>query len=277
MSEASGPLAGTRVIELGAFIAGPFCGQLLADLGADVIKIEPPGSGDAMRQWGAVREDGKTLWWPVIARNKRSVTVDLRTEDGQNIVRELAADADVLIENFRPGTLEKWGLSPQLLLERNERLIVGRVSGFGQTGPYRGYRTTEIGLRAASGELYLAGQPHQPLKKGGNVSQYLGGINGFIGAMGALFQREASGEGRLVDVSSTEATAAIVGQALREQVAYDFIPGRRPLLYYRSAFGALHDPQVEATRDALGWDMPSLSGIGPLQGKPETEERGTTQ
>ena len=119
MSEASGPLAGIRVIELGAFIAGPFCGQLLADLGADVVKIEPPGGGDAMRQWGAAREDGKTLWWPVIARNKRSVTVDLRNEDGQNIVRELAADADVLIENFRPGTLEKWGLSPQLLLERN--------------------------------------------------------------------------------------------------------------------------------------------------------------
>jgi formyl-CoA transferase/succinyl-CoA--D-citramalate CoA-transferase len=227
MSEASGPLAGTRVIELGAFIAGPFCGQLLADLGADVIKIEPPGSGDAMRQWGAVREDGKTLWWPVIARNKRSVTVDLRTEDGQNIVRELAADADVLIENFRPGTLEKWGLSPQLLLERNERLIVGRVSGFGQTGPYHNRVGFGAIAEAMAGLRHLTGYPDQPPPRVGiSIGDSLAGMFTTIGILAALEARHRTGRGQVVDVGITDSVLGVLESVLSEYSATGAVRGR---------------------------------------------------
>ncbi|MEO2107128.1 MAG: CoA transferase, partial [Actinomycetota bacterium] len=130
------PLEDLRVIELGQLLAGPFCGQLLGDFGADVIKVEDPGRGDPMRQWGREKPHGKSLWWPVVARNKRSVTCDLRTDAGQDLVRKLVADADILIENFRPGTLERWGLAPEDLWTINPRLIVTRVTGFGQTGPY---------------------------------------------------------------------------------------------------------------------------------------------
>ena len=130
------PLDDIRVVELGQLLAGPFCGQLLGDFGAEVIKVEDPERGDPMRQWGRERPYGKSLWWPVVARNKKSVTADLRTEQGQDLVRRLIASADVLIENFRPGTLERWGLAPEQLWELNPGLIVTRVSGFGQTGPY---------------------------------------------------------------------------------------------------------------------------------------------
>ena len=132
----SGPLHDLRVIEMGQLLAGPFCGQLLADFGADVIKIEPPGQGDPMREWGREKAGGTSLWWPVVARGKRSVTLNLREAEGQEIVRRLVADADILIENFRPGTLERWGLAPSDLMAMNPRLIVVRVSGYGQTGPY---------------------------------------------------------------------------------------------------------------------------------------------
>src|SRR3546814_384374 len=133
-----GPLTGLRVIEMGTLIAGPFCGQLMADFGAEVIKVEPPGKGDPMRVWGRSK-DGKSLWWPVIARNKKSVTLDLRVAEGQSLLRELVAQADIVVENFRPGTLEGWGLGWDALSAINPRLIMVRMSGYGQNGPYAGH------------------------------------------------------------------------------------------------------------------------------------------
>ena len=130
------PLDDLRVVELGQLLAGPFCGQLLGDFGAEVIKVEDPVNGDPMRQWGREKPYGQSLWWPVVARNKMSVTADLRTARGQDLVRRMVAEADVLIENFRPGTLERWGLAPETLWETNPGLVVTRVTGFGQTGPY---------------------------------------------------------------------------------------------------------------------------------------------
>ncbi len=129
----AGALSDIRVIELGQLLAGPFCGQLLGDMGADVIKVEPPGAGDPMREWGLGEEK---VNWEVIARNKRSVSANLRVPQGQSLVRQLIATADVLVENFKPGTLEKWGLGPDVLLAENPRLIIARMSGYGQTGPY---------------------------------------------------------------------------------------------------------------------------------------------
>src|ERR671918_1010578 len=130
------PLEGVRVVEMGSLLAGPFCGQLLADFGAEVIKLEPPGKGDPMRLWGRHRKGGRTLWWPIIARNKKSVTLNLREEQGQDLARRLLAEADVLVENFRPGTLERWGLGPSELEAANPGLVVARVTAFGQAGPY---------------------------------------------------------------------------------------------------------------------------------------------
>ena len=133
MSENTGPLKGLRVVEMGQLIAGPFCGQLLGDMGADVVKIEPPGKGDPMRDWG---RGEYPLWWEVVARNKRVVSANLRLPEGQDLARRLIAQADILVENFRPGTLESWGLAPDRLHEQNPGLIVVRVSGYGQDGPY---------------------------------------------------------------------------------------------------------------------------------------------
>src|SRR3954463_13102490 len=130
-----GPLAGLRVIELGGMLAGPFAGRLLGDLGAEVIKVEPPGKPDSIREWGRGHVDGKSLLWPILVRNKKCITLNLREPRGQELLLELAREADVLIENFRPGTLERWNLGPERLAEENPRLIIARVSGYGQTGP----------------------------------------------------------------------------------------------------------------------------------------------
>ena len=160
-------LSDLRVIEMGQLLAGPFCGQLLADFGAEVIKIEPPGQGDPMREWGREKADGVSLWWPVVARGKQSVVIDLRTVSGQAIARELIATADILVENFRPGTLEKWGLDPIDLRQANPGLIVVRVSGYGQTGPYAqrpGYGA--IG-EAMGGLRAVIGEPDRPPSRAG--------------------------------------------------------------------------------------------------------------
>ncbi|UEM07557.1 CoA transferase (plasmid) [Skermanella rosea] len=216
----AGPLGGIKVIELGAFIAGPFCGQILADLGADVVKVEPPSGGDAMRQWGAVQRDGKSLWWPVIARNKQSVTLDLRTADGQEIVRKLAREADVLIENFRPGTLEKWNLSPEALQADNERLIVGRVSGFGQTGPYRNRAGFGAIAEAMAGLRNLAGYPDQPPPRVGvSIGDSLAGMFTAIGILAALEARHGSGRGQTVDVGITDSILGVLESVVSEYSA----------------------------------------------------------
>jgi crotonobetainyl-CoA:carnitine CoA-transferase CaiB-like acyl-CoA transferase len=209
----SGPLAGLRVVELGQLIAGPFCGQLLGDLGAEVIKVEPPGKGDPMRAWG----QGAPVWWPVIARNKKSVTLDLRTKDGQDVLRRLVEGADFLIENFRPGTLEKWGLGADALLALNPRLIVVRVSGFGQTGPYAkraGYGS--IG-EAMGGMRYLAGEPDRPPSRVGlSIGDALAATFACVGALAALEHRHGSGRGQVVDSAIYEAVLAMMESTIPE-------------------------------------------------------------
>jgi formyl-CoA transferase len=210
---ATGPLRDLRVIELGQLIAGPFCGQLLGDMGADVIKIEPPGVGDPMRDWG----QGLPVWWPVIARNKRSVTLDLREAEGQTLLKRLVAQADVLIENFRPGTLEKWGLGYDELSAQNPRLIMARVSGFGQTGPYAhraGYGS--IG-EAMGGIRHLAGDPDRPPSRVGlSIGDSLAATFACLGVLAALHHRERSGRGQVVDSAIYEAVLAMMESTIPE-------------------------------------------------------------
>ena len=186
----AGPLSGIRVIELGQVIAGPFCAQMLGDLGADVVKVEPPGKGDVLRQWGHADVTGDSLWWSVAGRNKRSITVDLRTPSGQQLVRDLVAQADILVENFRPGTLEGWGLGWEELSALRPELIMVRISGFGQTGPYArraGYAS--IG-EAMGGLRALTGYPDlPPIRVGISIGDSLTGMFGALGAVAALEAR----------------------------------------------------------------------------------------
>ena len=211
------PLEDLRVIELGQLLAGPFCGQLLGDFGADVIKVEDPGRGDPMRQWGREKPHGKSLWWPVVARNKRSVTCDLRTDAGQDLVRKLVADADILIENFRPGTLERWGLAPEDLWTINPRLIVTRVTGFGQTGPYAprpGYGS--IG-EAMGGIRHVIGDPDKPPARAGiSLGDSLAATFACLGTLVALHHRHTTGRGQVVDSAIYEAVLALMESLLPE-------------------------------------------------------------
>jgi formyl-CoA transferase len=211
------PLDDLRVIELGVLVAGPFCGQLLGDFGAEVIKVEDPGIGDPMRQWGQEKPYGTSLWWPVVARNKKSVTADLRTEAGQDIVRRLIATADVLIENFRPGTLEKWGLSPESLWEINPRLVITRVTGFGQTGPYSqraGYGS--IG-EAMGGIRYVTGEPDRPPSRAGiSLGDSLAAMFATLGTLVSLHQRDRSGRGQIVDSAIYEAVLGMMESLIPE-------------------------------------------------------------
>lgn len=220
-SASAGPLADVRVLELGQVIAGPFCGQLLADLGADVVKVEPPKVGDVLRQWGWGLDGRDSLWWRVAGRNKRSVTIDLRTESGQELVRRLAREVDIVVENFRPGTLERWGLGYDRLSADNPGLILVRVSGFGQTGPYAdqaGYAAIGEamgGLRALTG---YADRP--PTRVGISLGDSLTGLMGALGALAALHERQRSGRGQVIDASIYESVLAITEALVPEwQVA----------------------------------------------------------
>jgi len=214
---APGPLAGLRVIEMGSLLAGPFVGQLLGDFGAEIIKVEPPGVGDPMREWGRHKPQGQSLWFPVIARNKKSVTLDLRRAEGQALARELLAGADVLVENFRPGTLEKWGLGPDDLKTINPRLVVVRVSGYGQTGPYSSRAGFGSVGEAVGGLRALVGEPGgPPLRVGVTIGDMLAGTLGALGAMMALFSRLKSGEGQVVDISLYEAVLTYMESLIPE-------------------------------------------------------------
>ena len=219
-----GPLSDIRVVELGQLIAGPFCAQLFGDLGATVVKIEPPKTGDPMRQWGA---GDPPVWWEVIARNKRSVSADLRTPEGQEIARRLIAGADVLVENFRPGTLEKWHLDPADLCAANPRLIVVRVSGYGQTGPYaRRAGFGGIG-EAMGGWRALVGPPDRPPSRlGVSIGDSLAGTYGCLGALAALHEREKSGRGQIVDVSLFESVLQVMEGLIPEYVAAGHVRAR---------------------------------------------------
>jgi formyl-CoA transferase len=209
----TGPLADIRVLELGQLIAGPFCGQLLGDMGAEVIKLEPPGVGDAMRDWGR----GLPVWWSVIARNKKSATLDLRAARGQELLKDLVSRADILIENFRPGTMEKWGLGYDALAAINPRLIMVRVSGFGQTGPYAqraGYGS--IG-EAMGGIRYVAGDPDRPpVRVGLSIGDSLAATFACVGALSALHHRERTGVGQVVDSAIYEAVLAMMESTIPE-------------------------------------------------------------
>ncbi|MBA4340429.1 MAG: formyl-CoA transferase [Hyphomonas sp.] len=204
----TGPLTDLRVIELGQLIAGPFCGQIFADMGADVIKVEPPGQGDPLREWG---REGFPLWWSVVARGKRCVTANLREKQGQDIVRQLVAQADFLLENFRPGTLEKWGLGYDALKEINPRLIMIRVSGYGQTGPYAtraGYAS--VG-EAMGGLRYVMGEADRvPSRAGISLGDSLAGLYAALGALAALHHREKTGEGQMIDATIYESVLSVM-------------------------------------------------------------------
>ncbi len=224
----TGPLRGLRVVEMGQLIAGPFCGQLLGDMGADVIKIEPPGKGDPMRAWG--RGDFP-LWWEVVSRNKRCVSADLRVPRGQALARRLIARADILIENFRPGTLEGWGLSPATLHAENPGLIIVRVSGYGQTGPYaRRAGFGGIG-EAMGGWRYIVGDPDRaPSRMGISIGDALAATYGCLGALAALRHRDATGQGQVVDAALYESVL---------QVMESLIPDYQIMGYVRERSGSV--------------------------------------
>jgi crotonobetainyl-CoA:carnitine CoA-transferase CaiB-like acyl-CoA transferase len=214
-----GPMAGVRVIEMGQLLAGPFTASRLADFGAEIIKVETPGKGDPMREWGHHRWEGKALWWSTLARNKKSVTANLREERGQDLVRKLVAEADVLTENFKPGTLEKWGLSPEELHKINPGLIISRVSGYGQTGPYADRPGFASVGEAMGGMRYINGFPNQPPPRTGlSLGDTLTGMFAAQGILMALYWRDAmgGGKGQVIDTSIAESCLSMMESALPE-------------------------------------------------------------
>jgi formyl-CoA transferase len=213
----TGALADLRVLELGTLIAGPFCGQLLGDMGAEVIKIEAPGQGDPMRHWGPQERGQPSVWWPVIGRNKKSITLDLRQADGQSLFKDLCAKADVVIENFRPGTLEKWDLGYAQLAARNPRLILARVSGYGQTGPYS-QRAGYGGIGEAMGGLrYIVGEPDRPPSRVGiSLGDSLAAVHACMGTLAALHHRERTGTGQVVDAAIYESVLNMMESLVTE-------------------------------------------------------------
>ncbi|WP_432477154.1 CaiB/BaiF CoA transferase family protein [Nocardioides sp. GXQ0305] len=207
----AGPLAGVRVVEMGSLIAGPFCGQLLGDFGAEVIKLEDPASGDPMRRWQVDEASGESLWWPVIARNKRSVTVDLRTPEGQDLARRLIAESDVVVENFRPGTMERWGLGYEELSRLNPGLVMTRVTGYGQDGPYAGRAGFGSIGEAMGGLRHVTGDPASPPSRVGiSIGDSLAGTFSALGTTMALVARHRTGRGQVVDTAIYEAVLAVM-------------------------------------------------------------------
>jgi formyl-CoA transferase len=224
-SEARGPLAGLKVLEMGQLIAGPFTAKTLGDFGAEVIKIEPPGAGDPLRKWRLLK-DGTSVWWQVQSRNKRSIALDLKDSEAQAIVRRLAAESDVLIENFRPGALEGWGLGPETLLEANPRLIVLRVSGYGQTGPYRDRPGFGVVAEAMGGLRHLTAEPGRvPVRVGISLGDTLAALHGVIGILMALQERQRSGRGQVIDVALYEAVFNCMESLLPEYSAFGAVRG----------------------------------------------------
>ena len=221
-----GPLSGVRVIEMGQLVAGPFVGSRMADFGAEVIKVESPGQGDAMRHWGHHRYKGRSLWWPVLARNKKTISANLREKRGQDLVCRLVEQADVLVENFKPGTLEKWGLGPEALHAINPGLIIARVSGFGQTGPYSSRPGFASVGEAMGGLRYINGFPDQPPPRTGiSLGDSLAGMFATQGVLMALYWRDTigKGKGQVVDASITESCFAMLESALPEYDKVGFI------------------------------------------------------
>jgi len=222
-----GALSDLRVLEMGQLLAGPFCGQLLADFGAEVIKLEQPGEGDPMRQWGREKPHGKSLWWPVVARNKKSVTLNLRTPEGQEIVRDLVRRSDILIENFRPGTMERWNLGYDQLAVINPRLVMVRVTGFGQTGPYASRAGYGAIGEAMGGLRYVVGDPStQPSRMGISIGDELAAIHACMGALMAIHARERTGRGQVVDSAIYEAVLNMMESLVTEYDAAGYVRER---------------------------------------------------
>ncbi|TGN95711.1 CaiB/BaiF CoA transferase family protein [Burkholderia sp. USMB20] len=246
LSTSPAALKGVRVIEMGQLIAGPFAGKTLGEFGADVIKIEPPGAGDPLRNWRLMK-DGTSVWWQVQSRNKRSIALDLRSSEGQDIARKLIAQADVLIENFRPGTLEGWGMSYAQLAELNPGLIMLRVSGYGQTGPYRDLPGFGSIGEAMGGLRHLTGEPGRvPVRCGISIGDTLAALHGVIGVLTALYHRDANGgKGQVIDVALHEAVFNVMESLIPEYSAFGAVreaagsalPGIAPSNAYRCADG----------------------------------------
>lgn len=219
-------LHGLRIVEMGQLIAGPFAGKTLGDFGADVVKIEAPGSGDPLRNWRMI-QDGTSVWWQVQSRNKRSIALDLRQKDGQDIARQLIAEADVLIENFRPGTLEGWGMSYEELAKTNPGLIMLRISGYGQTGPYRDLPGFGVIGEAMGGLRHLTGEPGRvPVRCGISIGDTLAALHGTIGVLTALYHRKVNGgRGQVIDVALTEAVLNVMESLVPEYSAFGAVRG----------------------------------------------------
>lgn len=265
------PLDGVRVVECGTLIAGPFCGQLLGDFGAEVVKVEDPGVGDPMRQWGQVKPHGLSLHWPVIARNKKSVTADLRRSEGQGILRRLVEKADVLVENFRPGTLEKWGLGPDALRSVNPRLVITRVSGYGQSGPYSPRAGFGSIGEAMGGLRYLSGEPDRPPARVGiSLGDSIAATFAALGTVLALRARDRSGTGQVVDSAIYEAVLALMEAVLPEwelasyqrQRTGSVLPGAAPSNVYPTADG--DEVLIAANRDTVFARLAEVMGQGGL-------------
>jgi formyl-CoA transferase len=239
------PLAKLKVVEMGQLIAGPFAAKTLGDFGADVIKIEPPKVGDALRKWRLLK-DGTSVWWQVQSRNKRSLSLDLKQAEAQEIVRTLIKEADVLIENFRPGTLEGWGLDPVKLLELNPKLIVLRISGYGQTGPYRDKPGFGVVAEAMGGLRHLTAEPGRvPVRVGISIGDTLASLHGVIGILLALQERHQSGKGQIIDIALYEAVFNCMESLVPEYSAFgevrqaggSALPGIAPSNAYLCADG----------------------------------------
>jgi len=235
-------LKGVRVIEMGQLIAGPFAGKTLGEFGADVIKIEAPGAGDPLRNWRMMK-DGTSVWWQVQSRNKRSLALDLRSEEGQAIARKLIAEADVLVENFRPGTLESWGMGWDVLSELNPGLVMLRISGYGQTGPYRDLPGFGAIGEAMGGLRHLTGEPGRvPVRCGISIGDTLAALHGTIGVLTALYHRKVNGgRGQVIDVALHEAVFNVMESLIPEYSAFGAVreaagsalPGIAPSNAYR--------------------------------------------
>ncbi|EGD58328.1 succinyl-CoA:(R)-citramalate CoA-transferase [Novosphingobium nitrogenifigens DSM 19370] len=272
-----------RVVEMGQLIAGPFCGQLLGDMGADIIKIEPPGAGDPMREWGSGTDK---VWWEVIARNKRSVSVNLRVPEGQALARRLIAQADVLIENFRPGTLEKWGLGPDRLLAEQPGLIIARMSGYGQTGPYAD-RAGFGGIgEAMGGWRYIVGEPDRPPSRMGvSIGDTLTATYGCMGILAALHVRNRTGQGQVIDAALYESVLQVMESLVPEydragiirERAGSILKGIAPSNVYRCKDGEF---MIGANKDSLWQRLAEAMGRPELAQDPRFAThvaRGTNQ
>lgn len=268
-------LKGVRVIEMGQLIAGPFAGKTLGEFGADVIKIEAPGAGDPLRNWRMIKE-GTSVWWQVQSRNKRSIALDLRSPEGQNIARKLIAEADVLIENFRPGTLEGWGMGWEVLSELNPGLVMLRISGYGQTGPYRDLPGFGAIGEAMGGLRHLTGEPGRvPVRCGISIGDTLAALHGTIGILTALYHRKVNGgKGQVIDVALHEAVFNVMESLVPEYSAFGAVreaagsalPGIAPSNAYRCIDGYV---LIAGNGDSIFKRLMQVIGRGDLAADPE--------